>query len=104
MSISLENIRDKSVTVGIIGMGYVGLPLGLTFAEAGVKTIGVDVDRAKIEKLNRGECYFKHLNGDRVGKAVKSGLLKATDDFSELSQCGAVLICVPTPLDQHLEP
>jgi len=104
MPISFENIRDKSVTVGVIGMGYVGLPLSLAFTEAGVNVIGFDVDTGKIEKLNRGESYFKHFNGDRVSKAIESGKLRATDDFSMVDKCGAVLICVPTPLDQHLEP
>jgi UDP-N-acetyl-D-glucosamine dehydrogenase len=90
--------------VGIIGQGYVGLPLALVFNEAGFPVIGFDLDPAKVEALNRGESYIKHIGTDRVARAVKSGCFRATADFDEIPKCDAVLICVPTPLGQHREP
>jgi UDP-N-acetyl-D-glucosamine dehydrogenase len=91
-------------TVGIVGQGYVGLPLALVFAEAGFPVIGFDSDPAKIAALNRGESYIKHIGAGRVSSAVKGGRFRAVGDFDELKSCDAVLICVPTPLGQHREP
>jgi UDP-N-acetyl-D-glucosamine dehydrogenase len=100
----LERIQSRTAVVGIVGQGYVGLPLALVFTEAGFPVIGLDLDPAKVEALNRGESYIKHIGAQRVSDAVKTGCFRATADFDELRKCDAVLICVPTPLGQHREP
>ena len=97
-------IKNKSAVVGIIGLGYVGLPLGLEFASKGFKVIGFDIDERKIPVLKSGKTYIKHISGDRIKKAVKSGKFFATSDFSRLPEVDAVIICVPTPLNEHREP
>ena len=99
-----ERIRSRSAVVGIIGQGYVGLPLALVFEEAGFAVRGLDVDPKKTEALNRGESYIKHIGSDRVARAVERGRFTATTDFDALRECDAILICVPTPLGQHREP
>jgi len=108
MNNSFENIRSRflsgSFSVGIIGMGYVGLPLALEFAKKGIKTLGFDIDESKIPMLNEGRTYIKHILGDRIQEAVDSKQFSATSDFSRLTFCSAVLICVPTPLDDHNNP
>jgi UDP-N-acetyl-D-mannosaminuronate dehydrogenase len=100
----LKKIQSHDALVGIIGLGYVGLPLALCFAEKGFKVLGFDVDPAKVEKLNRGECYIKHLDQLRIKDAVDSQRFLATSDFDRLSEPDAILICVPTPLGAHKEP
>jgi UDP-N-acetyl-D-glucosamine dehydrogenase len=100
----LKKIEKKAATVGVIGQGYVGLPLSLVFCEAGFKVTGFDLDAKKVETIARGESYIKHLGPERVAKAVASGRYEATTDFSRLRGCDAILICVPTPLGPHREP
>ena len=90
--------------IGIIGQGYVGLPLALVFAEAGFHTLGFDVDGGKIRALQCGESYIKHLGAERVADAVKGGRFSPTLDFDRLRSCDAIIICVPTPLGAHREP
>jgi UDP-N-acetyl-D-glucosamine dehydrogenase len=99
-----DKIQNKSAVVGVIGQGYVGLPLALVFWEAGFKVIGFDVDVKKVEALEKGESYIKHVGPQRVVAAVRSGGFSATSDFDRLSECDAILICVPTPLGKHREP
>ncbi len=100
----LKKINDKSALVGIIGLGYVGLPLALTFAEKGFKVIGFDIDEKKIPILNSGESYIKHIPALRIKQQVSAKNFQAVSDFSSLKNCDAVIICVPTPLDEHREP
>ena len=100
----LEKIENKSAVMGIIGLGYVGLPLALEFANKDFNVIGFDIDEKKIPVLNSGKSYIKHIKEDRILKAVDSKKFKATSDFSLLTQCDAIIICVPTPLDEHKEP
>jgi UDP-N-acetyl-D-glucosamine dehydrogenase len=100
----LESIRNRNATVGVIGLGYVGLPLVLLFAENGFPVIGFDVDPKKVEALGRGESYIKHIGPDRVAAAFTRGTARATTDYARLEQCDAILICVPTPLGAHREP
>lgn len=100
----LKKIKNKSVVVGIIGLGYVGLPLSLAFAAKKISVIGFDLDEKKINLLNRGKGYLKHINYEKIKRAVESGYLIATSDFSRLPEVDAVLICVPTPLTEHREP
>lgn len=102
MPISRERIRSKKVTVGVVGLGYVGLPLSLVFAEADIRVIGFDIDKAKIRSIAKGKSYIRHIQDSRLQKAKP--LFQATSDFKEISQCDAVIVCVPTPLDPHLEP
>jgi len=100
----IARIRAHQVTVGIIGLGYVGLPLALTFAERGFRVLGFDVDPAKVTAVNRGEGYIKHLDPERVAAAARSERLQATTDFARLGEPDAILICVPTPLTPQREP
>jgi len=100
----IERIHSRKVTVGIVGQGYVGLPLALVFNEASFRVVGFDSDPVKVAALTRGESYIKHIGADRVAAAVKGGCFTATTDFEQLTDCDAVLICVPTPLGQHREP
>ncbi len=97
-------IAGGSAVVGVVGLGYVGLPVALTFVEAGLSALGFDVDRKKVEALERGECYIGHLDAGRVASAVAAGKLHATADFSRLGEPDAVVICVPTPLTPQREP
>ena len=97
-------ITDKSAVVGVLGLGYVGLPLMRAFFQNGFRVIGFDVDAEKIKMLESGRSYLKHLGEDFVRDMAKSPLFSATADFSRLGEADAILICVPTPLGKHLEP
>src|SRR3979411_2909284 len=99
-----EYFKGAQLRVGIIGCGYVGLPLGLRFAEAGHRVTGFDTDPAKVEKLNRGQTYIQHIPQRKMQKVVRAKHFGATADFSRLAEMDAVLICVPTPLDRRREP
>ena len=99
-----ERIGRREALIGIVGMGYVGLPLALTFVERGFPVLGFDVDVDKIAALEHGESYIKHLDAGRVGAACSSGRFRATADFARLGEPDAVLICVPTPLTPQREP
>jgi len=94
----------QKTTIAIVGLGYVGLPLGLQFARSGVNVIGLDVDTSKVEALNQGRSYIKHIAASDIKDAVNSGSFSASTDFSKVQEVEAVLICVPTPLDLHREP
>jgi len=98
-----RKIADGSAVVGIIGLGYVGLPLMAAFHRAGFKVIGYDVDPEKITLLHKGENYLKHLGADLV-KNMLGNRFDATADFARLGEADAIIICVPTPLGHHLEP
>ncbi|HQR30833.1 MAG TPA: NAD(P)-binding domain-containing protein, partial [Anaeromyxobacteraceae bacterium] len=100
----LSRIQDRSARIGIIGQGYVGLPLALLFHEAGFRVTGFDVDPRKVEALRKGESFIKHIGAERVAAAVRSGRYQATTDFDGLRDCDAIAICVPTPLGRHREP
>ena len=100
----LEKIEARDATVGVIGLGYVGLPLVLLFRESGFRVLGFDVDPKKTAALTRGESYIRHIGPDRVAAAFNSGKAEATTDYDRLTECDAILICVPTPLGVHREP
>lgn len=104
MPISIDRIRAKEVTVGIVGLGYVGFPLSLVFAEAGLKVIGFDIDENKVNAITEGRSYIQHINHSRLQKIRQSQLFSATTDYKHVAECDAIIICVPTPLDHHLEP
>jgi len=100
----IEKIQNKSAKIGIIGLGYVGLPLGLEFAKKGFDVLGFDLDNKKIEFLENGKSYIKHIDSERIRNCVNEGKLSATSDFSSISDVDAVIICVPTPLNEYREP
>jgi len=99
-----EYFKGAQLKVGIIGLGYVGLPLALRFAEAGHRVLGFDTDPAKVEKLNRGQTYIRHIPVMKIQQYVNSKHFAATGEFTRLAEVDAVLICVPTPLDERREP
>ncbi|MFT4268152.1 MAG: nucleotide sugar dehydrogenase [Xenophilus sp.] len=96
-------IDGGTATVGIYGLGYVGLPLALRFAEVGLKVIGFDIDASKVDKLNAGRSYIERLTPDLIERARAQGFT-ATGDFARTAEADALIICVPTPLDRHREP
>jgi UDP-N-acetyl-D-glucosamine dehydrogenase len=100
----IDRFRSRIARVGVVGQGYVGLPLALVFAEAGFPVLGLDVDPRKVDAIQRGESYIQHIGADRVTRAVASGRMQATADFDRLADCDAILVCVPTPLGHHREP
>jgi UDP-N-acetyl-D-glucosamine dehydrogenase len=100
----IKNLKEKKARVGILGLGYVGLPLAVVFAEAGFHVTGIDPDLRKVDCLNQGVSYIPDAKTEDVEKLVKSGHLAATTDFSVLKEMDAVSICVPTPLRQTGDP
>lgn len=100
----MQKINNQKALIGVIGMGYVGLPLALAFAEKGFDVLGFDVDSTKVEAIGVGRSYIQHLDPERLEKTVESGRLQATSDFSRLGEMDAILICVPTPLTPQREP
>ena len=100
----LRRIDTHEVHIGIIGQGYVGVPLALTFADKGFRVLGFDVDAEKVAALNRGECYIRHVDPVRLRRARETNLFEATADFTRLHEPDAILICVPTPLTPQKEP
>jgi UDP-N-acetyl-D-glucosamine dehydrogenase len=102
---NLENrIRDKSADIGVVGLGYVGLPLALAFAEAGFNVTGIDSDKGRVNKIMLGTSYLLDIESARLKKAVASGRLKATTSQSTLRRVDTIIICVPTPLTKTKEP
>lgn len=100
----LDKIDNKTYTIGIVGLGYVGLPLMWTFHKVGMPVIGYDVDESKVKNIKDGVPYIKHLGTEMMETLAKSGDCDATTDFSRLKESDAILMCVPTPLDEHREP
>lgn len=103
-AVLLEKIKTRQARIGVIGLGYVGLPLALVFHEAGFEVVGFDVDPEKPRALGEGRSYIKHIGADRVATAFTGGRMSATTDFSGLADVDAIIICVPTPLGKHREP
>ena len=103
-SILGERLQSRDAIVAVIGLGYVGLPLSLAFAEREIEVIGLDVDPAKVEALNSGRSYLLHFSDERIAEVVRSGKLRATTAAADLSQADVILICVPTPLTPQRAP
>lgn len=99
----LEKLNNKNATIGIVGLGYVGLPLMIRYSEVGYKVIGFDIDESKVDFLNSGKSYIEHIHNDYIAKSIKNGFL-ATTDFSKISEIDAIILCVPTPLNKYREP
>jgi UDP-N-acetyl-D-glucosamine dehydrogenase len=97
-------ITEKRATIGVIGLGYVGLPLVAEFAANGFKGIGFEVDQNKADQINKGVSYIGDVSSSKIKELVEAGRLKATTDFNHLSECDAIIICVPTPLRKTKEP
>ena len=98
-----QRLQDGSAVVGIYGLGYVGLPLALRFAEVGIRVIGFDIDEAKVQQLNQGQSYIERLKPEHIAQAQRQGFV-ATSDFARTREADALIICVPTPLNRHREP
>jgi UDP-N-acetyl-D-glucosamine dehydrogenase len=99
-----QRLAEHRAKLGVIGLGYVGLPLALTAATAGYAVLGFDIDQSKIEKIGRGESFFNHISGDIVAEVVSKGRFQVTTDFGRLDEPDVVVICVPTPLTRNREP
>jgi UDP-N-acetyl-D-glucosamine dehydrogenase len=100
----IQKILTKKAMIGIIGLGYVGLPLVLRFCEENFRILGFDVDSKKVSTLKKGKSYLKSISSSRISQIIKSGHLDVTDDFSRLGEPDCIVICVPTPLTEKMEP
>jgi UDP-N-acetyl-D-glucosamine dehydrogenase len=101
---AIERFQRRAATVGILGLGYAGLPLACCFAEQGFRTIGFDIDSAKVRALSEGRSYIGHLPAERIQRLVERGPFRPTSDFDRLASCDAAIICVPTPLGEGRAP
>lgn len=99
-----ERIKSHDITVGVVGLGYVGLPLAVDFASAGFRVIGIDVDESKVDKVNAGKNYIQDVSDSELKGLVDTGKLSATTDFSAIEEIDAISICVPTPLNKLKDP
>jgi len=99
----IKRLNVKQSVIGIVGLGYVGLPLMLRYQEVGYRVLGLDIDQTKVERLNKGETYIAHIKAEAI-KAARAGGFEATTDFARAGEPDALILCVPTPLDRHLEP
>ncbi len=100
----IDKFGSHDAKVGVVGLGYVGLPLVIEFIRAGFEVLGLDIDQVKVDKLFRSETYIKHIPGEKLEEINSTGRFDATTDFSRAKECDAILICVPTPLSHHREP
>ena len=100
----LKKISERNLTVGVVGLGYVGLPLAVEKAKAGFKTIGFDVQKEKVDLVNKGQNYIGDVVDSDLKKLVEAGAFSATTDFSFVKDVDFIAICVPTPLDRHQQP
>ncbi|SEF46240.1 nucleotide sugar dehydrogenase [Billgrantia desiderata] len=99
----IGRLESKDAVIGIVGLGYVGLPLMLRYNEIGYRVLGIDIDASKVEKLNAGRSYIEHIASERIAQARDTGF-EATADFSRVAEADAVILCVPTPLNKYREP
>src|SRR5512144_7759 len=100
----IQKLHDKTAKIGVLGMGYVGLPLSVVFAEAGYNVLGIDPDKRKVEAFNQGRSYIQDITSETIDRLHKAGCLNMTTDFAALAAMDAVSICVPTPLRKTGDP
>lgn len=100
---TIQKFADKSAKIGIVGLGYVGLPLMLRYVDIGYQVLGFDIDTRKVDMLNQGESYIEHISGEKIA-AARASLFEATTDFTRIAEVEAVILCVPTPLNKYREP
>ena len=91
----LEKLRNRQAVIGVVGLGYVGLPLSLTYAEVGYRVLGLDIDETKTHAINQGRSYIQHIDAQRVAKAQQQQKLEATTDFARAAEADALILCVP---------
>jgi UDP-N-acetyl-D-glucosamine dehydrogenase len=103
MNNTISSLKNKTSKIGIVGLGYVGIPLMLRFQEEGYKVLGFDIDEFKVSRLNSGKSYIEHIDSDKIAWAVKNGF-EATLDFKKIGEVDAIILCVPTPLNKYREP
>ena len=99
----IDKLQDKTAVIGILGLGYVGLPLMIRYAEIGYKVLGIDIDQQKVDLLNNGQSYIEHIPSELIQSAVEKGF-EATTDFSRATEADTLILCVPTPLNKYREP
>ena len=99
-----SKIKTRKAKIGIIGMGYVGIPLGLEFEKAGFTVIGFDKDKKRVNDINTGKQVMKHISSNLMAKFINSKRATATTDFTKIKEADCLIICVPTPLDEHEQP
>ena len=100
----ISKIKNKKALIGIVGLGYVGLPLALRYTAEGYSVLGFDIDAEKVSKIKDGKSYIEHIPSNLIAKASQSGLLNATTDFKNIANVDAIILCVPTPLNKFREP
>ena len=100
----MDDIKNKNASVGVIGLGYVGLPLALSFCKSGFSVSGFDVDEHKVEQLISGQSYINYIPNEQILEANSSGRFKSTSNFEELKKLDVIIICVPTPINKTKEP
>lgn len=100
----LEKVKNKHAHVGVIGLGYVGLPLAMAFCDQNIKVMGFDIDPSKLDQIKRGKSYIKHIDNEAIETMSSGGLFQGAADFSKISEVDVIIICVPTPLTKHRSP
>ncbi len=100
----IDSLKAKSSRIGIVGLGYVGLPLALTFVDHGHKVLGFDIDKNKVKFINSGKSYFQHISNKRISNGINNKLLNSTSDFKRISEVEVIVLCLPTPLNKFREP
>ena len=100
----IKKINSKEVKIGIVGMGYVGLPLIIEFAKQNFKVIGFEIDKERVEKINNGKSYIHHIDDDQIQVMRSNKLIQATSNFKLLDLVDVIIICLPTPLTKNKDP
>jgi len=100
----LRKLNDRTAVIGVVGLGYVGLPLALRFSEVGYRDVGFDVDVANVDAINAGRSYIQHIPAASIASARSANRFEATSKYARAKDCDALVICVPTPLNQYREP
>src|SRR5688572_16167550 len=103
-AMNLEQLHARDITVGIIGLGFAGLPLAVAFAQAGIEVIGVDISQERVQEVNEGRSHTPDVSAEQLTSLVQAGMLRATTRYAHLSDADAILICVPTPLRKSQDP